>query len=386
MILFDPSSVLPAAYRRRFRHTQGALLAVFVLSWIFAGYSFLFPSQHFRFSHDTPEALANTLEKPVGTNGESLEKGRLDSGNTFRTFAGTVGDFSSADVRLSLRKDSPIPSTLTISLRRSYRSFFLPVDEVPAGTDESRVIAIDGTPYLFSQETISPLISDAAALSWSPKEKVLPANTDIFSIFPPAESPVGFRPGSLLSDARGVFAIDGDGSAHPIGSTEIFEALGFAWDNVTAVNEEELGIHPRGRMFGFDSFQPDGTLFLDRSDGHYTVVSGESRHPIDNREHIEILRSLSTPIEADGRALSVSARCDPKRLRYGRLSRTISCSIPLDSLADLPGGSYELSVAADQNLHLKETSLTLRTALDRENLSLFLRRLKERFMTVYGNV
>lgn len=386
MILFDASSILPRTHRKRFLVFQVVLLFVFVGSALFFGFSLLFPSEDFTYSFANPDTAKNTLEDPsgIGANGSNLKKGRISSGDELRTYAGTSGNFSSVHVRLVLRKDSGTPDTIKISLRRSFRSFFYPDGPDAVTPPEQRVLAIDGSPYLFTQETISPFISDAAALSWAPKEKVLPSKSEILSIFPPQDTFVGFRPGALLSDAQGVYAIDGDDKAHPIGNTSVFESLGLHWNDVRAVSEEELGIHKRGKILLFDAAQPDGTLFLDRTTGKYFVVDNGTKVPVVNKDRLDTLRGVTTPVEATSDAFRVTASCNLSR-SFNPFQDIYSCDIPIQALRDLPGGSFQVSLDADRDLHLSDLSLGFRTSPDKQNFSLFLRQLKERFQTVYGN-
>ncbi|MEI6650103.1 MAG: hypothetical protein WCL23_01565 [Candidatus Moraniibacteriota bacterium] len=383
MILFDAATVLPEKIRIRFRWFQVVLVLVFLFAAFMSGYALLFPFQNFSFNFSNPDTAKNTLEDPVGPDLTSLKKGRVKAGETLRTYAGTTASFSSVRVDLALEKDSPLPDMITVSLRRSFRSFFLPAGKPLDSAPDQRVLAVDGSPYLFSQQSLSPFISDTAALSWAPKEKVLPGKNDILTIFPPQDTLVGFRHGTLVSDAQGVYAIGGDDKAHPIGNTTVFESLGFHWNDVRPVSEEELGLHKRGKIILFDAAQPDGTVFLDRATKQYYVIDSGTKAPIVNKDRLDTLLGVTTPIEATSDTFRRPVKCvlNKNILPFGR---TYSCDIPIESLRNLPGGSFELSLDSVRDLHLADLSLSFHTSPDWQNFSLFLTQLKERFLAVYG--
>lgn len=380
MILFDPAGILPSRFRSRFRVFQGVLFLLFLLIGTIAGFFLLFPSRTHSFDFRHPDSSKNTLETVLP---EDLRSGTIPADRTVRSYAGTVGDFSSVRFEMTLDPDSGTPDRFDIALRRSYRSFFLP-EGVPADSrPEDRVLAIDGTPYLFSDETLTPFISDAAALSWMPKDGILPANGEILSVFPPEDGYAGFRPGSLLSDAQGVYAVDGDG-LHPVGSVDVFEALGFHWDDVVNASEEELGIMERGRMLTETSRQPDGTLFRDQTDGTYFIIGDGTRHRVTASEYRDDLLGVTVPIEADGDAFEREVSCTALPT-FPSFRKRYACEMSLESLKDLPGGSFEFAVVTKEDITPVDFSVTFRTQPDRENLSLFLRKLKERFIAVYGS-
>ncbi len=233
MILFHPSSFVPPHLRKKYFLLRGILISLFI---IFGGvfvYRGIFPSQYFTFSFENPDTAKNTFEEPQDQTGNSLKKGRIQARSSLRTFAGTVGTFSSVHVSLVLERSSPLPQEpITISLRRSYRAFFNPQGDPIQSASKERGFTVGDTHYLFSQESLSPFLSKRVALSYFPETEFVPANDDLLKIFPPKEEVIGFRPGSLISDAEGVYAIDSDNKAHPIGSVAVFEALGFDWKQV----------------------------------------------------------------------------------------------------------------------------------------------------------
>lgn len=385
MILFDPTPIIPKPLRRRFHILRVVLSAGFIGAGVSFGYGIIFPSQGFLFSFENPDTGKSTLEEPYSVNGKSLKKGHIGKDDTLRTYAGTIGSFSSVHIELTLERDSAEPEQgSVISLRKSYRSFFAPDGEPVSSVPKDRGFLVDKTPYFFSDGKLFPFLSDRAALSWFPKEKILPANDDLLKIFPPEEDREGFRPGSLLSDAEGVYAIGGDGRAHPIGSTAIFESLGFDWDNVIAADSEEIRFHKRGKIFLFDAAQPDGTLFSDPTTKRSFIIADGKRRLIENREYLETLMSVTKPIATSEDALGKPTSCTLEKEAFA-FRPTYSCDIPVGTLRDFPGGSFEVSLSVPQAIHAATLAVTFETEPDRENISIFARQVRERFDAVYGN-
>ncbi|NTW15213.1 MAG: hypothetical protein HGA38_02460 [Candidatus Moranbacteria bacterium] len=387
MILFHPENLIPAHNRSSYRILRAIMFAIFAASAAVFAYRTLFPTQPFSFSFRNPDTSENTLEDPVDGTGKTVRHGRIPVGGTVTTYAGTVGTFSNASVRIVLDTDSTVPkSGLKVAIRKSYRSFYYPEGEPLSTQPQKRVITAGGKPYLFSTDALYPFVSDRAALSWSPKERILAGTPELLSIFPPREEErVGFRPGTLVSDAQGVYAIDGDEKAHPIGNTEVFSALGFHWDDVIKADEEELGFHKRGRILLFDGAQPDGTLFRDTVSGSYSVVSDGRRLPISDRDSLERLLGVTTPIDASSDSLLTAASCELRRTPLSFLHPTYRCDIPLGPLSTFPGDSFSISLTSDETIHAADFSVTLETKPDRSNFSLFLARIRERFSATYGS-
>lgn len=385
MILFDPTPIIPKPLRKRFHILRVILSTGFIGAGILFGYRMIFPSQDFLFSFENPDTGKSTLEEPYSADGKSLKKGHIMKDDALRTYAGTIGSFSSAHIELTLERDSAEPEQgFDASLRKSYRSFFAPDGEPVSSVPKDRGFLVDRTPYFFSDGKLFPFLSDRAALSWFPKEKILPANDDLLRIFPPEEEAVGFRAGSLLSDAEGVYAIGGDGRAHPIGSTAIFESLGFDWNNVIAADSEEIRFHKRGKIFLFDAAQPDGTVFSDSTTKRSFIIADGKKRLIGNKEYLETLLSVTKPIAISENALEKPASCTLRKKMFA-LRPTYSCDIPIGMLRDFPGGSFEVSLSVPEAIHAATLTVTFETEPDRENLSIFARQIRERFDSVYGN-
>ncbi len=387
MILFNPSHIVPKRFQTWYRVLRVLLFISFLGTGSTFAYQTLFPSQTFTFSFTNPDTAKNTFEDPLAKDGTTpLRKGRVPANETLVTYAGTFGSFSSAHVDMVLRKDSLLPTNgdVRISLRKSYRSFLFPAGDPILAVSKEHGVTVSGVPYLFSAEKLYPFLSDKAALSRFKTEKMVAANGELLTIFPPQETAIGFREGSFLSDTQGVYAIGGDGKAHPIGSTQVFEALGFHWNYVIPVNEEELGFHKRGKIMMFDAAQPNGTVFHDTATGIYSMIRNGKRLAIENRDYLDSLLAVTTAIDVSSDSLSVSAICTPDRTMLSFLNPTYSCDIPLDTLKSFLGGSFEISLETNKELHIASLETIFQTNPDRSNLGIFSRQIRDRFSAAYG--
>jgi hypothetical protein len=384
MILFDPSPIVPKPLRGYFHISRTALILLFVAAGTAFIYKTIFPSQEFRFSFETPNASSNSLEIPKARDGSEAKKGMITENSALFTYAGTIGAFSSIRVELTLEKDSPRPDQRPeISIRKSYRSFFYPEGEPVSSPSKDRGFVVGGTAYFFSDGKLRPFLSDRVALSWFPKEKILQANEELLKIFPPEEGAEGFRPGSLLSDAEGVYAIDGNREARPIGSATIFESLGFDWTGVIPADEEEIRFHERGKIMLFDARQPDGTLFSDSETARDFLVENGTKRPIIHKDSLASLRTVTKPVAVSEKALETRVSCTLERKMIA-LRPTYSCDIPIDALRDFPGGSFEFALSVPKTIRAAALDATFRTSPNRANFSLFANQIRERFKTVYG--
>ena len=382
MILFHTNSFVPKSARTPFRVYRGFLTLGFITLLYLLFSALLFPTTRFSYSYEDPMVNTEALETPRGLVGDVFDSGTVPAEETLRTYAGVSGDISSLFVTVALDRQADMPETLPLTIRRSYRSFFFsegdPVEAVPG----ARVLAIDGEPYLLSDEALRPLLGERAALSWTSAEEVLPAKGDAFDLFPLDNTPVGFRPGTLVSDEAEIFAIDGEGRLRPIETLSVFEALGFRPENVVSVEHAELSAHPRGPTLSASDPQPEGTLFFDESTERYFIVEGETRRYVESEKYLDILRHLASPISTTSDAFHSSLFC--KLTPHPTFHDTYRCEVPIEALAELPGNSYELALTPEDDIRIRHLSAALRQAPNRSNFAAFFRSAKASFLETYG--
>ncbi len=383
MILFNPTPLVPKRQRRTYTVLRVGMFAALLGIGLLAAKSLLFPSQDFAYSFKL-QTTKNTLPEPVLTTTDAtIKQENIPKDSTIVTYAGTYGDFNSLRVTVTLGKNSAAPETIPFSVRKSYRSFFVPVGDPITAASKDRAFTASSIIYDWDGTTLSPLLSDAATLSRFDRKSVTPATSELLRVFPPTQDTVGFRIGSLLSDTEGVFAVTSASEIRPIGSTDVFRALGFDWKDVIPANEEELQFYKKGKIMLFDAEQPDGTLFHDRDNGTTFVMNGGKRRPITDPTYASFLATKSTPIEASGKALDTPAACTLVKEWFSLFTVTYTCTVPLTTLGTEPGGSYELSITAPDNLRLASIDTTFETDLTHDNFSIAARKIRDRFLSRY---
>jgi hypothetical protein len=380
MILFCTDAFVPKPTRFSFRLFQIVLILALLVILTFSFFFLLFPTDSFRYSY-VEDDTGLGLEIPHGIDGGGFENGLLPSDEILRTYTGTDATPSSVSVRIRLSPETESsPSSLAVSVRRSHRAFFLPEGEPITGMPTRRVLAIDGEPYLLMHDTLRPFQNERAALSWTSKDKVLPAKKEALELFSEEDDPVGFRPGTLLSTEDGLFALDGD-RLRRIPDSDTFRALGFRSEAVRSVLSEDLKRYEIGPDMEVRDIQPDGTLLHDPETDRYFLVESGLKRPITTDGYREFLLAITTPVEVTSEAFHSKISCEatPSFFR----NHHYTCTIPIGALDTLPGASYELSVIPDQDIIIRDISLSFHRRLGRENLDLFFRTAKEAFQNAY---
>lgn len=107
------------------------------------------------------------------------------------------------------------------------------MDQKPNGV----LVEHDGMVYRVSNDTLHPLISWNAVLSWG--QFILPIESlDDYTV---SEAKIGFRPGSILKCGKDLYFIDG---ARRVKLTrKQFNEYGFNEFELIEITEEELGFH-----------------------------------------------------------------------------------------------------------------------------------------------
>lgn len=382
MILFHTDEFVPHRARIPFRVYQG-FLALGIITFLYLLFSaLLFPTTRFSYSYEDPMTDTDSLETPKGLVGDVFDSGNVPAEETLRTYAGVFGDISFVSVTATLDRQTEMPKTIPLTIRRSYRSFFFsegdPVEAVP----EARVLAIDGKPYLLSDEALRPLLGERAALSWTSADEVLPAKSDALDLFPLNDTPVGFRPGTLVSDEAEIFAIDGKERIRPIETLPIFESLGFRAENVISVEHTELSAHSRGPTLSAADPQPEGTLLFDRSTGRHFIIESETRRNIESEKYLDILLHLTSPITVTSDAFHTPLFCE--LVPHPTFRDTYRCEVPTDVLAELPGNSYEFTLTPENDIRIRHLSVAFRQTPNQSNLAAFFRSAKASFLETYG--
>lgn len=346
--------------------------------------SVLFPQiEHFIDFNESSSLKVADLEITSDANPEFTLHGTMIPQSTVTTFASHLGDFSSIDINVTLESDSSLPASIEASLRRANRAAFLPRGE-PVATPTPTIFLVDTIYYLLKDNTLVPFISEAAYQSRYPQgHTVAKTDSSIFRLYPKQETPIGFRVGSLLSFADGVFIVTSETDMRPVGSAEIFLALGYRFEDVKAVSEEELGIYERGRIILLNTPYSDGTLFRDTASHTVFMIDQGLLRPIPDAHYLAFLESEQTPIEIHAEDATEQIRCN---LREGLLPRSYTCSALIDPFKDNLGYTYEIILGqnTDQIIEIKKMRITFDTHVTVENAHRLLAKVKQRLLERFG--
>lgn len=364
---------------RKLRITLWLLLAIASLA---IAYRFLFPTIETGFDFRNPKSSRNQIFDPRSETGVARTNGKLETNGTLVANTSPLGDFSHLSVGVDLEKRSESPSRITVSARKNYRAFLFPLGEPVTDFPTAELFRFDGTVYLLRDGSLQRFVSEAAFLSRYPADMARETTADAIARYPIAPDFIGFRVGSLISFADGVYIVTSETEMRPIGSAEIFLALGYNFEDVIPVNEEDLGIYKRGRIFLMGAPHPDGTLFEERESGKLYLIENGLRRPIAEGRYRDFLREKVHPIVAlernDGQLASCTAA-------IGLFPRAFDCDIDLGALAGSLGPDYEIRLTDnDVDIDITRLSLAFSTRLDIANAKTLAAKVKERVLTRFG--
>ncbi|OGI21213.1 MAG: hypothetical protein A3J06_00485 [Candidatus Moranbacteria bacterium RIFCSPLOWO2_02_FULL_48_19] len=381
-MLFASPVAIPKEWQSRYRILRAILCAAVILFVIIFALRALFPTLVFSFNFKTPSSSKNKLLDPRSPDTTPRTNGKIEAGGTLVTDVGVIGDLSQAAATLTLEKKSALPDTLAFSLRRSYRSFFLPTGSPITSFPKESLYRIDATYYALRSGTLYPFVSDNAYLSRYPDTFAQPENKDFLTRYPVSEKWIGFRVGSVVSFADGVFLIASDTEMRPVGSADIFLSLGYRFEDVRPVSEEELGIYKRGRIFLLGSRHPDGTLLLDRDTATYYLVDGGFKRPLLDAPYRDFIAKQQAPISVSSQASEQHADCT---LLPGLFGQTFACTTPLDALSAQSGPDFEISISqGNTDIDINTLQVSFDTKKSTKNMLFLLSQIKERILSRFG--
>ncbi len=373
-----PSTVLPRYKRLR------------ILLWIgivFGGGAFilsmLFPTMTQSFDFDNPGSSKNTIIEPRTSDRTPLTTGKVSSDTSLIANTSLLGDFSSATIRFTVEDDSPLPEGVKATLHRAYRALLLPLGEPITAVQPETVLRINDTYYIFENNTLFPFISEAAYRSrFDETQLVMDVDAGFLERYPRAPTQIGFRIGSLVSFADGVFVVTSDTEMRPIGSAEILLALGYRFEDVKRASEEELSLYTRGRIILLNTPHADGTLFRDLDTNEVFIVEGGKRRVITDEAYRTFLEGEQLPIATRSKDREENVSCE---LTSGLFPRTYSCEVLLDTFRDNLGSDYQLTLETTAgNFEIETLSTSFHTHTTVENARTLAAKVKNRILARFG--
>lgn len=364
---------------RKLRITLWLLLA---LVGVGVAYDFLFPTIPTGFDFRNPKSSRNQIFDPRSETGMVRTNGKLETGGTLIADTSPLGDFSHLSVSLDLEKQSESPGHITATIRKNYRAFLYPRGEPVTDFPVAELYRTDTAVYLLQNGSLHRFVSEAAFLSRYPADRAHDVTPEFLTRYPIAPDFVGFRVGSLISFADGIYIVTSETEIRPVGSAEIFLALGYNFEDVIPVDEEDLGIYKRGRIFLMGAPHPNGTIFRERESGQLYLIENGQRRPITSEHYQSFLLEKIHPILALEVSDTKLVRCD---VTASLLPRALNCTIDLGALAGSLGPDYEIQLAdTDVDIDIARLSLAFSTRLDIANAETLAAKVKERILARFG--
>ncbi len=368
-------------WRTHYLVLRMTLYVVIAVVTLVLAFRVLFPIIVQQFDFRSPGSSKNAISSPRSPDGTPRLNGKIEGGGTMLADTTVVGDFSLLSLRANLEKKSAFPESLRFSVRRSYQSFFYPtgppVTDFPAET----IYRLDDTYYALRDGVLSPFVSDGAYHSRLPEGRAVPADASLLTLYPVSPQWLGYRVGSLLGNATGVFVVVSETEVRPVGSADIFLALGYNFEDVVSVSEEELGVYRRGRILLLGDAHPDGTILRDRDTESYFVVDARTKRPLLAGPYRDfLLAQTKHPIAVSIEASLVTESCTMKPNLWGT---ALLCTFPL-ALPVGYGNDYQLSITSDIAIDMNTLSASFETAKNRENMMTLLSQIKQRLLARFG--
>lgn len=379
MLIIPSPIALPEHWRKRYRIARLSMYLLIGAVTVFFAMRVLFPTITQRFDFRTPDSSKNTLLAPRAGDSTPRTNGKIEKNGVLVADTTVLGGFSQVDITATLEKKSAIPETLDFTLRRSYQGFLYPTGEPVTNFPDEKVFRSGDTYYALRDQKLFPFVSEQAFLSRYPREVVSLADANLLETIPIAEEWLGFRVGSLLSNATGVFVVVSETEVRPVGSAEIFLAFGYDFADVIPVSEEELGVYTRGRIFLLGSAHPDGTLLLDQDNESYFIVERGTKRPLLPGTYREYLLTQMRPIVVSTQASEQTAHCTLLPNIFGT---RLSCTAAIETLQPGFGNDFELRITSpDTDIDLNALALAFETAKNKQNLMTLLSQIKQRLLS-----
>lgn len=381
--MFRPPLPIPPSLEKRYTRLRLILWGLILIGGGAFFLSILFPTLTQGFDFRNPGASRNSLVDPATLNHLPLTNGKVTNQQAFHVFTSLVGDFSAATIAFTLEQDSPFPASIPATLKRTYRAYLLPLGEPITTVEPENIFRLQDTYYVLKNETFYPFVSEAAYHSrFDDTQLVKETGADILQLFPVATQPIGFRIGSLLSFADGVFIVTSNTEIRPVGSAEIFLALGYRFEDVIPVSEEDLGIYTRGRIILLNTPHADGTLFREQNSQKVFLIEQGHRRYIEDSTYRQFLESKQLPIVVQEADATESVECT---LQETIFPRTYRCTVPLATLNDNFGYDYELTMGSSPDEYeMRTLTIAFDTHVTLQNAHVLAAKVKQRILSRFG--
>lgn len=372
---------VPAHLNRQYQMARVLLYTIVIFGTFYFFLQTFFPTLSFFYNFRVSNS-GNTLLDPHSLKNIPATNGKIETNGALITSAGVVGQFSQVLISLTLEKKSAVPTTLEVTLKRSYRSFFLPTGDPLVGFPEESLYKVDDVYYALRNNVLYPFVSTNAYLSRYPEDKAVVENTHFLTNYVISENWIGYRVGSMVSFADGVFLITSETDMRPIGNAESLLALGYRFEDVRPVSEEEIGIYKRGRIVLLGAQHPDGTLLYDRDTDTYYLIENNFKRPILDTEYRDFIMKQQAPILVSSEESKKQVSCT---LEPGLFGQSFSCQTSIDLLGAGYGNDFEITIDKnDTDIDISTLQVSFETAKSKQNMILILSQIKQRLLSRFG--
>ncbi|NTW27497.1 MAG: hypothetical protein HGA36_04190 [Candidatus Moranbacteria bacterium] len=440
MFDFTKQVILPNSLQKKYQVARAILHLFFLFIIVFIAYEILFPIVSLTFSLDNPTSKTNNLIMPVITRTNAFpENGKLLANDTLLDNANPIGQFAKADVTLVKGKNGKSIDNAKVEISRSYQAFRYPLGE-PVGfkdgtllttaTDGAYYIVSDGKLRKFSNTDIIlkfgypkdafitvqasdlkynqlgaaitnndtypadtlfvinnnhyqlqdgkllPFVSTQAFLTNFDNVAAIAKNDDFFASYPASEQMLGFADGTLVSIDFAVYIVS-ELKKYPVMNPETFVAMGFNWDDIIAINQNEISIYEKQKQFTHDDPHPNGTIFVDQKTSQHFIVENETKRPILSDPIVKTY-SKQKPVLANLEGLEKGTSCTLKKQLFN--ANSFTCSLPLDEMTTFPGNDYQIKMTSPVDTTLNTISLTFSTPVTPNNMMISLGKIKAKII------
>lgn len=419
---------------RAFLHIFFGIACCFVI------YTILFPTISLDFLFDSPTSQKNSLSQPriESADGTQQTDGKITANDKLIINANPLGQFSKAKITFTLDNSKSDISNTLVQIKKSYQAFrypegtpfgfkngtllttpsgayyiisngqlrkfantdiilklgypknaFLKVSEKDLAYNEvgdeitnadvypeNSLFAINDTYYQLKNNQLFPYVSTRAFLSQFEANNAIVKDESFLASNQIAETQLGFADGTLVSSDTSVYILSEDKS-YPVMNPETFLAMGFNWDDVIPVSQDELNVYNKQKQFTYRMPHPNGTIFVDKISKKYFVVDNGSKRPVLS-EAIAATFAKQKPIVVDIQGVELSDSCSLKKPLFD--SNTFQCNTSLENLVNLVGGNYEITSTFSNKANLDTVNIKFSTPFNWQNMRISLGAIKNKIL------
>lgn len=413
---------------------------IFLIGVIFVANRILFPTVSLIFSFANANSLKNTLVTPrVSSAPDKTTKSQIAANETFIFNANPLGNFSTTDFTFGVDAKSKGMQNFDVKLRKSFQAFFYPAG-APVGFKNGTLLSSNGSYYIISDDKLHkfseaeivlrlgysknsflevsqadlqynelgseiatadaypngtlfaigetyyqmqnqklfPFVSTRAFFSQFEANQAIIKNDDFLNSNSIANEQLGFADGTLGSFEQSVFILS-ENKSYPVADANTFMLMGFNWNDVIALNSEELNIYKKQKQFTIDQPHPNGTVFFDQATKKYFIIRNNEKHPIEN-DTVAKTYSKQKFVLANSEESEVSVSC---QLKKEFLRNQYSCSMPINSFEKFLGNDYQIEIKFTNEAKISNIAATFSTPLKWQNFRSSLSIIKERVRNNY---